>query len=360
MLRCHSHYSLLRAYGSPKELVLRTKELGHEFCTLTDIRSISGCVEFYEQCVKEEIKPIMGCDFEEFSLLAKNKEGWHELIKILSEDNPKFEYSPNIILLDHTIRSEATGSPTIDFFDSAWVGSKNYFVVLTNNSVKPDAISCPPSYYLEESDAEMLEILLSSKLKRRIQEIKEEIKSGDVSPELLPLAQFFDNSSFSLQKNIDPKIQGIVDSIEEYNILSTPKLPHFDCPDGKSEIEYLRELCRIGWKKFIKPVDDQEKETYRKRVVYELDVIEKADLAGYFLIVRDFIDSAKQNNQLVGPARGSAAGSLVAFLVGITEVNPIPYGLIFERFYDPSRAYPKHLNFDEYKFVDDFRSRNQE
>lgn len=145
----------------------------------------------------------------------------------------------------------------------------------------------------------------------------------------------------------------LVDSLcEKYDITSKPKLPAFSCPGTQSELEYLTQLARDGYKLKNKGWD---KDLYGSRVKQELAVIEKAGLAGYFLIVQDYVNWAKSQGCLVGPARGSAAGSLVSYLVGITTVNPIPFNLLFERFYNEGRntegnvAYPD-IDMDFPKF----------
>ena len=149
-----------------------------------------------------------------------------------------------------------------------------------------------------------------------------------------------------------------IDSMcEAYSIMQDPKLPHFACPNGMSEIDYLTELCRDGWKQFIKSkVPNKQHQEYADRVKLELKVVGLAHLSGYFLIVWDFIKYARDKGILVGPGRGSAGGCLVSYLLRITLIDPIPYGLLFSRFYNASRSYPKHVSFGEHKFVDDWRN----
>ena len=133
----------------------------------------------------------------------------------------------------------------------------------------------------------------------------------------------------------------IADMCGEYDILGKPMLPKFKCPKEQTEEQYLRDLCRDGWKNVLMPtgkVNTQSaKDLYTERIKAELDVISDANLSGYFLIVRDIVNSVHQRNHIPGPGRGSAAGCLVSYLVGITQVDPIEYGLIFERFYNAGR-----------------------
>ena len=131
----------------------------------------------------------------------------------------------------------------------------------------------------------------------------------------------------------------LIDSLcEEYDILSKPLLPEFECPKGYNPDEYLRQLCRNGWKKKIENNIPKEKhQEYVDRIKYELEVLQGAGLSSYFLIVQDIVNYVRENNWLPVPGRGSAAGCLVSYLIGITSINPIEYGLIFERFYNAGR-----------------------
>ena len=336
MLRTHSHFSLLKAYGTPEDIVNKAVSMGLSSCSLTDYNSVSGCIDFYTACKKKSIKPILGCDFSEFTLLCKNLEGWKELLAILSSDRD-FSASPNLIALKHS---------RIDSVLPEWSGSPNLYHCVTGDPVRSDEIFSPPSYYLEDSDKEILEILISIALKKSIPDIKRAIKSSEIDPEMTEYYKFFSNESFSF--NCHESEEKICDQIEEFSILSEPKLPNFPCED---ENKYLRDICLAKLRELGKD------ELYLKRLEHELDVIKKANLAGYFLIVRDFINFAKERGALMGISRGSAGGSLVSYLSGIIGLDPIFHELIFERFYDASRSYPKHLSFDEYKFVDDFRSK---
>lgn len=350
MLRTHSHFSILKAYGTPKEIVQRAIELGYNYCALTDYKSISGCIDFYEECKKNKIKPILGCDFGDFTLLAKNKAGWNELILLLSQDAPEFKHSPNLIVLEHSL--------TPSFLPES-SGSTDAIVALSVESEHPNTIVCRPSYYLNPEDKEIHQILIATSLRKSIPKILKALElanaSGVIPEDLVDVHYFFGDTDYSMQIGTAAE-QQIADACEEYNILSSPRYPKFECPDGLSEIEYLKELCREGWKQKLSGVLKKEEiEEYKDRVLHELKIIERSNLAGYFLIVRDFIDRSVKDGVLPSWGRGSAPGCLVSYLTGITGIDPIKYGLIFERFYDSSRAYPKHISFPEYRFVDDFR-----
>ena len=128
-------------------------------------------------------------------------------------------------------------------------------------------------------------------------------------------------------------------------------LPKFSCPQDKSEEEHLLQLCRDGWLSRLAPTgkvsNQQAKDIYTERIKAELDVISDANLAGYFLIVRDIVNSVHEKNHIPGPGRGSAAGCLVSYLVGIPQVDPIEYGLIFERFYNAGRNTDNHISLPD-------------
>jgi DNA polymerase-3 subunit alpha len=140
-----------------------------------------------------------------------------------------------------------------------------------------------------------------------------------------------------------------VDSLcEEYSILSKPALPEFKCPKNNTPEEYLRHLCREGWRqKIVNHIPESEHTPYVDRVKFELDILQKAGLSSYFLIVQDIVEYVKSNNWLPGPGRGSAAGCLVSYLIGITDIDPIKYDLLFERFYNEGRNTADHISMPD-------------
>jgi DNA polymerase-3 subunit alpha len=141
----------------------------------------------------------------------------------------------------------------------------------------------------------------------------------------------------------------LVDALcENYNILDKPHLPPFPCPDGADPDEYLRQLCRNGWRDKIANVIDKDLQNdYVNRIKYELEVLQGADLSSYFLIVQDIVNYVRSNNWLPGPGRGSAAGCLVSYLIGITSIDPIKYGLLFDRFYNAGRNSKDHISMPD-------------
>jgi DNA polymerase-3 subunit alpha len=202
-------------------------------------------------------------------------------------------------------------------------------------------VATADSHYVRKSDAIYQRILLCSNLGRTLPGVMRDIQNGkDV-----PLGTFFVSDNYHIptyaemqalhtQEELENAVL-IADMCEEYDILSTPQLPKFDCPNGISEIEYVKQLCREGWKKL--PFKKQKDQVYIDRVKEELQVIEEANLAGYFLIVWDIIRFCKSKNWKTGVGRGSASGCLISYLIGITGIDPIPYNLLFSRFYNSGR-----------------------
>lgn len=326
-INCKTHFSLLKAFSKCDTLAEKCAEYGYKSCVISDIETISGIVDFHQACKKHKIKPIIGCDFIGFMLIAKNKSGWFDLISCVSDNNlnklRQLALNKNLLCISNS--------------DSM----KNIF---GDNHIKYNYEDYA-TYYVDKDDAECHRVLLCSGMKTTIPAINKKLRSK----EDFDNKEFFISDEFYLKRpeelNLTEEQENIlskIDSIcEEYDINESPKLPEFKCPDKMSENDYLRSLCRIGWKQRLvdtnKLKNDSQKEEYANRVKYELDVILRANLAGYFLIVQDIVNEVKRNGWLAGPGRGSAAGCLVSYLVGITEVDPIEHGLIFERFYNDGR-----------------------
>ena len=222
---------------------------------------------------------------------------------------------------------------------------------------KFQTVATADSHYPEKKDANDQLLLLCSALKTTLPKIKKKLKeSGEAA-----FAGFLKSNNFhipSLEEiqnvNTSQEIENsmlIASMCEDYNILGKPMLPKFKCPKDFSEDQYLRHLCREGWKSRLAPTGkvntDQSKQVYADQIKKELDVISEANLAGYFLIVRDIVNSVVDKNHIPGPGRGSAAGCLVSYLVGITQVDPIDYGLLFERFYNAGRNTDDHVSLPD-------------
>jgi len=208
-------------------------------------------------------------------------------------------------------------------------------------------VATADSHYPTQADAVDQRVLLCSSLKTTFSKVMNSI--GTASE--FGLSTFFKSKNYHIPSyeemavaHTDHEIQTaneIADMCEEYDILSTPRMPQFDCPGGLSQPEYMKELCRKGWSdklhSFGVVKDDTLKEEYKDRFLSEFGVIEKAGLSGYFLVVQDYVNWAKKKGWLMGPGRGSAAGSLVSYLLGITNIDPIPHDLLFSRFYNEGR-----------------------
>jgi DNA polymerase III alpha subunit len=302
-----THYSIHRAFSKPAELAKAAKAAGYTHCGICDYGNISGSVEFFEACKKNGVVPVIGCDFGASRLFALNKAGWNELVKLV------------------------TSFSCDGFFNRESLDSPNLIVV---NGSHHDC------RYISKSDSDMYALTRA---------LGEKIKVSDLND---CVEGFHFPSAAEITDS--PVYQTIADRSSPYTILGAPRLPHFDS-GGISEIAALKKLVEYGFKNKLGSIDPSMLKVYRDRVTYEMRVIELAELAGYFLIVADFVGKARKDQQLCSIGRGSAAGSLVSYLIGITLIDPIPYGLLFSRFFNAARAYPKHLSFDEYGFIDEFR-----
>jgi DNA polymerase-3 subunit alpha len=216
-------------------------------------------------------------------------------------------------------------------------------------------VGTPDAHYCKREDAYDQRILLCNNMHKTLSEMYDE-EAG--------LKCFFNSDTFHIPTydemiefgNTEEELSNtllVADMCEEYkDIFHNPVLPKFPCPDNKTEDEYLRELCRIGWKEKIENVIPKDKQQeYIDRVKEELGVIQGAGMSGYFLIVQDILRYCRENKWLVGLARGSSAGCLISYLIGITQVDPIKYSLLFSRFYDSSRKNsPPDVDIDVPKF----------
>jgi len=214
------------------------------------------------------------------------------------------------------------------------------------------------SFYPDRKDSLDHRLLLCVKLKTTMKKL--ESKINDLND--FNMLKFIRSSSYyikspveietSYRSHVIRNVGVILDMIEDFNILSNPKLPDFQCPDGMEQNDYLKHLCRQGWKKLLKDLPPEKINTYKDRVLKELGVIEKANLAGYFLIVQDYVNHFRDLGYLIGPARGSGGGSLVCYLIGITLIDPIPHDLIFERFFNVGRYSSDNISFSEFSYKD--------
>jgi DNA polymerase-3 subunit alpha len=205
-------------------------------------------------------------------------------------------------------------------------------------------IATPDAHYCRKEDAIDQRVLLCNNLKTTFPEVSRKISND----EEVPLGCFFTSDNFHILSqdeirsfHTEEEIENtnlVASLCEEYNILDKPQLPAFACPKNMDDAEYLRELCRRGWKQKIAghiPKDNHQ--IYADRVKYELEVLQGAGLSSYFLIVQDIVNYVRSNNWLPGPGRGSASGCLVSYLIGITSIDSIKHKLLFDRFYNAGR-----------------------
>ena len=410
-LHVHSHYSLLLGLSKPADIAARCLSLGVKSCAITDVGSIAGSVAFYKEMIANDIKPILGCEIficlndptiknahneklSKLTLLAKDLEGWQNLIQIISLSNSIDNYhkKPRIDLdtLQKAINKDHIICITGYFDSTLWnlitsdselnhdwkestnqhmlrlgeiFGAENTFIeiqLFDNYYHQTDIgqqlrdhckknnlnrVAGVDSYYGLADDSADQKILLCSNLKTTLADISTKIISNIDTG----FNHFFNSDKYHILDNdtmtslYDDTELGntfIIDQMcQSFSPLSKPILPRFQYPEKyDSEVEYLRQLCRDGWRVKIQSIIPKDiQDSYTARIKYELDILEGAGLCSYFLIVRDIVEFIKNNGWLPGPGRGSAAGCLVSYLIGITSIDPIKYDLLFERFYNSGR-----------------------
>jgi len=389
-LHVHSHYSLLDGLPKIDELLDYVKELGMDAVALTDHGNIYGAVEFYKKAVERGIKPIFGAELYmalekmldkrpniddkryHLLLLVKNDEGYKNLVKLITRAQLEgFYYKPRIdeeLLAQHSkgligfsgclsgkIPKLILAKKMDEAEKTAWkyqeiFGKDNFYLEIQyhpNSSEQKTAnkglisiskkldiplVATNDVHYLKSEDAEAQDILML-------------INTGSDpnDPERLTL-KADDFSMRSKEKMIEDfkdlpeaieNTQKIADLCNFQFELGKIKLPQFAVPSGETPEEYLEKLCQKGLE--AKFGEKPNKETL-DRLKYELSVIKQTGFASYFLIVQDFVNWAKSNRIVVGPGRGSVGGSLVAYLLNITNVDPLKYNLLFERFLNPGRG----------------------
>jgi len=365
-----------------------------------NIKPILGC-EIYICKEDSHIREKDNNNLSHFLLLAKNLTGWRSLINIVSETNKaeNFYHKPrisfdrlanfldgNIIgfcghlgstlsdIIEENEKDYAQKSLSFIAYMKEIFGQDNFFLeaqlmdqdmnpkqkIMTNImrelgiKSKTKVIATPDAHYCERKDAIDQRILLCNNLKTTLIDINKKLLAN----EDVPMSCFFKSDSFHIPDpeemiswHTEEEIENTtyIDSLcEDYSILSKPMLPDFKCPNNQTPEEYLRQLCRNGWKAKIANVIPEDKHgPYVDRIKFELDILQKAGLSSYFLIVQDIVEYVKSNNWLPGPGRGSAAGCLVSYLIGITDIDPIRYDLLFERFYNEGRNTADHISMPD-------------
>ncbi|MFH1401573.1 MAG: DNA polymerase III subunit alpha [Parcubacteria group bacterium] len=397
-LHVHSHYSLLDGLPKIDEILDHVKKLGMDACALTDHGVLYGAVEFFKKAKEKGIKPIIGAEvyvaFEKMQqerpgiddkryhlmLLAKDQQGYKNLVKLVTKAHLEgFYYKPRIdrellekysqgligmsaclqgeipqLILRKKIReAEELAQKYQKIF------GKGYFylelqhhpnipeqkiindglISLSKKTGIPLVTTCD-SHYLNKEDAEAQDILMLINTgadpddPERLTMKKEDLSMK--SPE--EMEKLFKDLPEALENT--QKIADLCNFEFELGITKLPQYPSL--PEGKTAEQYLKDLCR---ERLASKYPDKTKEVM-DRLEYELSVIEKTGFAGYFLIVQDFVNWAKQNRIVVGPGRGSCGGSLVAYVLNITNIDPLKYNLLFERFLNPERISLPDIDLD--------------
>ncbi len=394
-LHVHTEYSLLDGSAKIKELAARCKELGMDSIAITDHGVMYGCIDFYKACKAEGIKPIIGCEvyvasksrfdkemsddnfYYHLVLLAKDNRGYSNLTKMVSYGftegfykKPRIDfellekYHEGIIALSACLAGPVARTVLRVGYERAKetalkyrsVFGEDFYLELQDHGMPEQKevnqalmrmhqetgiplVATNDSHYIRAEDAEAHDILLCIQTGATINTPNRMKYEG---------GQFYLKSPeemYSLFPYAKEACENTVKIAEKCNVefeFNKYKLPKFDVPNGYTPFEYLRELCEKGIKERYGEINEELK----NRLDYELDTISSMGFVDYFLIVWDFIKYAKDNGIAVGPGRGSAAGSIVAYSLRITDIDPIKYNLIFERFLNPERVTMPDIDID--------------
>ncbi|WP_371361470.1 DNA polymerase III subunit alpha [Sporomusa rhizae] len=395
-LHNHTEYSLLDGAGRIEDLVRRAKELGMPAVAITDHGTMYGTIDFYKQAKKQGIKPIIGCEvyvaprsrfdkaavegesYYHLVLLAASEQGYRNLIELVSRGYSEgFYYKPRIdreILRSYSegliglsaciageipaaiLRGDLAGAEALAYEYKEIFGQDNFYIELQDHGMPEEKqankhlvqlaekvglglVATNDAHYIDKKDAECHDVLLCIQTGKTVDEPgRMRFPSDDFyikSP--AEMAELFGEYPEALANTV--KIAERCDVNFDFNKLY---LPDFPTPDGIGDDEYLRNLCLDALPKRYPDATPEVEE----RLNYELDVIKKMGYSSYFLIVWDFVNYSRRQSIPVGPGRGSAAGSIVAYLLGITNIDPIKYGLLFERFLNPERVSMPDIDID--------------
>ena len=396
-LHVHTEYSLLDGSSKIEELVARAKELGMDSLAITDHGVMYGVVAFYKAAKAAGIKPILGSEvyvapgsrfdrepgggqdrYYHLVLLAENDKGYHNLMKIVSKGfvdgfyyKPRVDYEvleqyhEGVIALSACLAGEVPRYLERGRYDQAReaalkyekiFGKGNFFLELQDHGIPAqktvnqgllrlsrelgiDLVATNDIHYTYDTDVEAHDILLCIQTGKKVADENRMRYEG---------GQYYCKSEEEMRR-LFPYAQEAIDNTQKIadrcNVeieFGVTKLPRYEVPEGYDSWSYLNHLCDEGMKKRY-PEDDG---TLRKRLDYELGVIHSMGYVDYFLIVWDFIHFAKSNGISVGPGRGSAAGSIVSYCLEITDIDPIRYNLLFERFLNPERVSMPDIDVD--------------
>lgn len=396
-LHVHTEFSLLDGSCKIKEIVARAKELGMDSLAITDHGVMYGVIDFYKAAKEVGIKPIIGCEvyvapgsrfnkeagqsedkYHHLVLLAENNEGYANLMKIVSKGfidgfyyKPRVDYEvleqyhEGIIALSACLAGEVQKYLARGFYEEGKkaalkyqdiFGKGNYYLELQDHGIPEqkmvnssllrmskeldiELVATNDVHYINAEDSVAHDILLCIQTGKKVSDedrMRYEggqfyLKSEDEMRKLFPYALQALENTHKIAQRCNVEIE-----------FGVTKLPRYDVPDGYTSWEYLNYLCTKGLNEKY-PDDDG---TLRERLDYELGIINKMGYVDYFLIVWDFINYAKSNDIMVGPGRGSAAGSIVSYCLGITDIDPIKYDLLFERFLNPERVSMPDIDVD--------------
>ncbi len=395
-LHVHTEYSLLDGASRIGDIVARAKELGMDSLAITDHGVMFGVIDFYRECKKQGIRPVIGCEvytaartrFDKDAekdkhmghlvLLAENDQGYRNLMKIVSESfrngfyyKPRVDkdllrqYSGGLIALSaclagnvqyRLLNRDYAGAKAEAMEMASIFGEDCFFLELQDQGLEEEAQILPDMlrlheetglplvatndvHYVRQEDAKAQDVLMCIQTAATIDEPNRMRFKGD---------QYYLKSEDEMRKlfaNLPEALDNTHRIAERCNVEFTfgeLHLPDFTAPDGMTNRQYLRRLCEQGLQERYGRPDEQ----LRARLEYELTTIEDMGYVEYFLIVWDFINYAKSRGIMVGPGRGSAAGSIVAYTLRITDIDPIKYGLIFERFLNPERVSMPDIDID--------------
>ncbi len=388
-LHVHSEYSLLDGMSRIKDLPVRAKELGMKAIALTDHGVMYGAVDFYKECKKNDIKPIIGCEvyvaphsrfdkeagrdngYNHLILLAKNKTGYQNLSKLVSLSfvegfyyKPRIDleilekYSEGLICLSACLAGSLSQAIIQGNMEKAeeialWhkrVFKDDYYIEIQHNGLRQQImvnqkliqlarkldiplVATNDAHYLKKEDSYFHEVLLCIQTGKRMSDedrMRFETEEFYIkSPE--EMADYFSEFPDAIENTV--KIAEKCNYDFEFGVT---KLPNYDVPEEyATHLDYFKDLCYKGIKNRY---GENPSEEVMSRLEYEISVIEKMGYVDYFLIVWDYINYAKSVGIPVGPGRGSGAGSIAAYAIGITDIDPLKYGLLFERFLNPERV----------------------
>ena len=396
-LHVHTEYSLLDGFSRVKTLVKRAKEKGMTAVAITDHGCMFGAIDFYKAAKAEGIKPIIGCEVYtaprkltdkdpnydkhqgHLVLLAKDMVGYKNLIKIVSKSyvdgfyyKPRTDmdelkkHSQGLIALSACLAGDVPRAIMNGNYDKARklameyreiFGNGNYYleiqdhglpeqkqvnteVVRLSRELNIPLVATNDVHYVDKDDAKIQDILMCLQMQKTI---------DDENRMKFPSDEFYLKSREEMEQ-LFPELEEALDNTNEIaercNVefeFHKYHLPRYDVPEGYTTNGYFRELCQKG---LVERYGEDCPEEYKERLEYELNTIENMGYVEYFLIVWDFINFAKQNNIMVGPGRGSAAGSIVAYTLKITDIDPMKYSLLFERFLNPERVSMPDIDID--------------